>query len=163
MRQFRDAAGVDWRVYQAERTIPDERRRDHLLPAEYREGWLVFESQSEKRRLAPVPAGWSDLSDAALSALCDAATVQTRGAKRVDQRTAEPVAAELSAVEERLTETLDEVCEAPAVEQLDTGELIRVEESLAIAAQAAKQAVSLRRKRRRAVSETEHPEQDARE
>jgi hypothetical protein len=145
MRQFRDAAGVDWQVYQTERTVAAERRRDHLLPAEYREGWLVFESADEKRRLAPVPAGWRGLSDEALSALCASATVHTRSTKRNEGRTVEPVATELSATEERLTETLNEVCDAPAVEKLDTGELIRVEETLAIAAETAKQVVSLRR------------------
>lgn len=147
LRQFRDAAGVEWQVYQTDRTEAAERRRDHLLPAEYREGWLVFESATEKRRLAPVPAGWSELSDDSLCALCAKATVETRSTKRRDERTDEPVVAELSATEERLAETLDEVCAVPAVEKLDTGELIRVEETLAIAAETAKQVVSLRRKR----------------
>ena len=164
MRQFRDAAGVEWQVHLTDRTIAAEHRRDHLLPAEYREGWLVFESDTEKRRLAPVPEGWSDLSDEALSALCSNATVQTRREKRGEERSVEPVAEELlSATEERLAETLHEVCEAPAVEKLDTGELIRVEETLAIAAEAAKQVVSLRRKRRSLVSQKHQGEHEARE
>ena len=161
MRQLRDAAGVDWQVYQTERIVAAERRRDHLLPAEYREGWLVFESADEKRRLAPVPAGWSGLSDEALSALCASATVQTRSTKRNEERAAEPVVAELSATEERLTETLNEVCDAPEVEKLDTGELIRVEETLSIAAETAKQVVSLRQKRRSQVLEKEQREHEA--
>jgi hypothetical protein len=53
------------------------------------------------------------------------------------------------------------VCDAPAVEKLDTGELIRVEETLAIAAETAKQVVSLRRKRRSQVLEKEHREHEA--
>jgi hypothetical protein len=163
MRQFRDAAGVEWQVYQTERTVAAERRRDHLLPAAYREGWLVFESAREKRRLAPVPAGWSELSDDALAALCAKAAVQPRGAKRGEQPTDEPVGAKLSAVEERLTDTLNEVCDTPEVEKLDTGELIRVEETLAIAAETAKQAVSLRRKRHSQVSQKEQREPEARE
>lgn len=163
MRQFRDAAGVEWQVYQTERTIAAERRRDHLLPAEYREGWLLFESEGDKRRLAPVPEGWSELSDAALSALCSKATVQTRPDKRGEQESTEPVVAELSATEERLTESLNEVCDAPAVEKLDTGELIRVEETLAIASETAKQVVSLRRKRRSQISRKEQREHEARD
>ena len=37
-------------------------------------GWLAFESAGDKRRLAPVPAGWESLSDAELEALCAKAT-----------------------------------------------------------------------------------------
>jgi hypothetical protein len=33
-------------------------------------GWLVFESQSEKRRLAPVPEGWEATADAELAGFC---------------------------------------------------------------------------------------------
>ena len=159
MRQFRDAAGVEWQVYQTERTVAAERRRDHLLPAEYREGWLVFESANEKRRLAPVPAGWSELPGELLSALCAKAIVQTRGARRSGGGAAELAVAELSAKEERLAETLDEVCDVPAVEKLDTGELIRVEETLAIAAETAKQVVSLRRKQRSQVLKKEREQE----
>ena len=184
MRAFRDAAGVEWQVYQAERKADGE-RRDHLLPAEYRQGWLVFESATEKRRLAPVPAGWLELSDEALAALCATATVQTRRANAGDRpaplpnddrdlegrraREAlergrevsnDPDHAKLEEVHVRLNETLEEVCDAPAAEMLDTGELIRVEESLAIAADAAKEAVSLRRKRQSKRSRLEQPEQE---
>lgn len=184
MRAFRDAAGVEWRMYQAERK-PEGERRDHLLPEEYRHGWLVFESATEKRRLAPVPPGWRDLSDEALAALCAKATVQTRAAKagdrpmplldddqRLEGRRAREASeslggallndvdrSKLEEAEGRLNETLEEVCDSPAVETLDTGEFIRVEESLSIAAEAAKEAVSLRRKRRSKRSRFEQPEQ----
>lgn len=33
-------------------------------------GWLAFESGGDKRRLAPIPAGWEALSEADLAALC---------------------------------------------------------------------------------------------
>lgn len=173
MRQFRDAAGLEWRVYQTERNAAAEQRRDHLLPSEYLEGWLVFEAATEKRRLAPVPPGWSDLADEALAALCSSATLQTRGTKRSEQPLIADVAAPrrdehgassesgeaaLHAIEVELTETLEDVCDAPPVEKLDTGELIRVEETLAIAAETAKEAVSLRRKRRiQAVENEQRP------
>lgn len=52
----------------------------------------------------------------------------------------------LDQVEQVVEEALDEVCDGPPPQQLDTGELIRVEETLAIAAEAAKEAVTLRRK-----------------
>jgi len=170
MRQFRDAAGVQWTVYQTERNASAE-RRDHLLPAEYRHGWLVFESATEKRRLAPVPPRWSDLSDEALVTLCESAVLQTRRAKNTDDRTAKEGAevadaslgSELKTVEKRLTESLSEVCESPEAEKLDTGELIRVEAKLAIASEAAKKAVSLRQKRRSKSSQAESSAQEQRE
>ena len=56
---------------------------------------------------------------------------------------------QLHRLEDKITEAIDEVCDAPAVSELNTGELIRIEESLAIAADAAKEAVSLRRRLRR--------------
>lgn len=33
-------------------------------------GWLAFESNLDKRRLAPIPAGWEELTDLDLEALC---------------------------------------------------------------------------------------------
>ena len=37
-------------------------------------GWLVFESATERRRLAPIPEHWEGLPDSALPALRDSAT-----------------------------------------------------------------------------------------
>lgn len=60
MREIRDVAGVDWVVYEVQRrevsgqTVPD-------LPEALRNGWLCFESASEKRRLTPTPPGWESL------------------------------------------------------------------------------------------------------
>ncbi len=33
-------------------------------------GWLAFETDGDKRRFAPIPAGWEELSDQELEALC---------------------------------------------------------------------------------------------
>lgn len=57
-----------------------------------------------------------------------------------------PLRPRLEKVEEVVEQALDEVCAGPPPQELDTGELIRVEETLAIAAEAAKEAVTLRRK-----------------
>jgi hypothetical protein len=59
-----------------------------------------------------------------------------------------PLRPQLQRLEEKLQDSIEEVCEAPPVGQVNTGELIRMEESLAIAAEAAKEAVSIRRKLR---------------
>lgn len=155
VRQFRDAAGVEWKVSLTARSSPAV-SRDHYLPEAYREGWLLFESENEKRRLAPVPRDWESLGDEALAMLCARAPQQTpRPRAPSDAPVAataatrdEPLRPQLMDVEKQLDKTLDEVCEAPSAANLDTGELIRVEETLALAAEAAKEAVSLRRRMR---------------
>ena len=91
-RQFTDAEGRSWDVWEvipqmAERReghtdVPVERRADSKprasLPVEMREGWLAFESRHERRRLAPSPAGWELLNDRDLAQLLDRATVVSK-------------------------------------------------------------------------------------
>jgi hypothetical protein len=55
------------------RTGSDRRARSALLDEDLRGGWLVFQSSSERRRLAPIPPGWERLSVAALERLRDRA------------------------------------------------------------------------------------------
>ena len=63
MREFVDSAGVAWRVWS---TVPAR----GLLSGTYDQGWLTFESATERRRLAPVPDGWMDFSVERLEQLC---------------------------------------------------------------------------------------------
>lgn len=151
MREFRDEAGTEWKVTLTPRGS-DAVSRDHYLPEAYREGWLVFESSQEKRRLAPVPSDWESMPIEELARLCAKAVPQTaRTRVPADAKTSSPAEAlrpQLEKVEEQLDRTLEQVCETPTASHLDTGELIRVEESLALATEAAKEAVSLRRKMR---------------
>lgn len=44
-----------------------------VVPAELQEGWLAFQNGEERRRLAPIPADWSTLDEAALLALLEKA------------------------------------------------------------------------------------------
>jgi hypothetical protein len=60
----------------------------------------------------------------------------------------EPLRAELQEAEEELEQALTEACATPPANEADTGELIRVEEMLGVATDAAKRAISLRRRRR---------------
>lgn len=153
MRQFRDAVGVEWKVSMTPRSSPGL-SRDHYLPEAYREGWLLFESATEKRRFAPVPRDWESLPEGELAKLCaEASTQPSRPRDRSDAPSAltaheETLVPKLHDVERQLDRTLDEVCESPEASKLDTGELIRVEETLAMATEAAKEAVSLRRRMR---------------
>jgi hypothetical protein len=59
-----------------------------------------------------------------------------------------PLRPQLDRLENKIEKSLDEVCETTSVKDVNTGELIRIEETLAIAAEAAKEAVSLRRRLR---------------
>ena len=151
MRQFRDNAGIEWKVSLTPRGS-DAVSRENYLPEAYREGWLVFESSQEKRRLAPVPPDWESMPIEDLVRLCAKAVPQTARAKvPADAKASAPAPADalrpqLQKVEEQLDRTLEQVCETPSAARLDTGALIRVEESLALATEAAKEAVSLRRK-----------------
>lgn len=52
----------------------------------------------------------------------------------------------LQQVEEELHAQLDEVCDRKDVHEESTGELIRLEEALSVAAEAAKETISLRRR-----------------
>jgi hypothetical protein len=60
-----------------------------------------------------------------------------------------PLRPQLERLQTKIEESLDEVCEDKSVKDADTGELIKIEETLAIAAEAAKEAVSLRRRLRK--------------
>ena len=149
MRQFRDEAGIEWRVFLTARGS-DAVSREHSLPETYREGWLVFESATEKRRLAPVPNDWESLSNEALTELCAKASSQPARSRSSETKPPAPATGTLSPqlkkAEQQLDETLAEVCDNSTASQLSTGELIRVEETLALATEVAKEAVSLRRR-----------------
>jgi hypothetical protein len=72
LREFTDKTGIPWRVWDV---YPSERGkagpsakeiaelRGRFRSAELAEGWLCFESPTERRRLAPIPHGW-ELADA---------------------------------------------------------------------------------------------------
>ena len=73
-----------------------------------------------------------------------------------------PLRPQLERLEDKVEESLDEVCETTNVKDVSTGELIKIEETLSIAAEAAKEAVSLRRRLRqnheRSSEEGQQPE-----
>jgi len=65
----------------ADRRRTPERRKNPFrraveVASEYSQGWLCFEGDGEKRRLAPVPEGWSDAGP-------DRLTTWLQAAKRV--------------------------------------------------------------------------------
>jgi hypothetical protein len=94
-REFIDSRHVTWDVWDVYPTLGDRRgsladrrhfiretveRRTMLGAAglrvspQYTHGWLAFQSEHDRRRLAPVPDGWEELDEAELERLCQAAT-----------------------------------------------------------------------------------------
>lgn len=69
MREFTDLQGARWLVYTVGTAVHGVDVSRRYLPDEYRQGWLAFESGERKLRLAPVPAGWADMTDEQLRAL----------------------------------------------------------------------------------------------
>lgn len=72
IREFTDAGGVHWRAWA---TTPT---RGNVRP-QYAGGWLAFESGAERRRLAPIPSGWTDADDDGLRLLLLQAAPLVRG------------------------------------------------------------------------------------
>lgn len=68
IRLFTDTQGVEWRVWS---TVPSN--AGSVAP-ELREGWLSFDSGSQRRRVGPIPPGWETVSDERLELLCRVAT-----------------------------------------------------------------------------------------
>ena len=72
------AAGSEGLAEASERRhTPDRRKvpfhRTVAVASEFSQGWLCFESEDEKRRLAPVPPGWQEAGPDRLSTWLQAA------------------------------------------------------------------------------------------
>lgn len=78
LRAFTDSAGVEWRVWDVLPVAGSARGQDGLSGSlkntAFANGWLCFESASEKRRLAPIPAGWEFHDPVRLEQLRELAT-----------------------------------------------------------------------------------------
>ena len=70
-RFFVDEHGVRWDAFAVMPTT--EPRALSRLPEPYQQGWLCFESSTEKRRLGPIPSQWSAATEDELRRLRDAA------------------------------------------------------------------------------------------
>jgi len=80
-RLFDDKRGVRWDVWAV---YPGGRPQLSALPGTFQNGWLVFESGTEKRRLSPIPSNWQALPPSELEQLCERAemAVRRRGPQR---------------------------------------------------------------------------------
>lgn len=72
VREFTEAGGRRWRVWDVwPESVEAPTKEEAYLVRIFHMGWLVFETvnEDEKRRLAPIPPGWSALPDDQLDAL----------------------------------------------------------------------------------------------
>jgi hypothetical protein len=79
VREYTDSRGVEWRAWDVtpQHMHPATRREDYM--ANFQDGWLAFESATEKRRLEPpYPADWFSLKIPELEALCRRASAVRR-------------------------------------------------------------------------------------
>ena len=67
LREFNDADGRRWTVWS---TVPAWRDG---VPEELQAGWLTFECEGRRKRLAPIPRNWEDASVERLQLYCAAA------------------------------------------------------------------------------------------
>lgn len=72
-RRFQDAQGITWDAFAVHPAQEGTGRAQ--LPEPYRGGWVVFDSEGEKRRLSPVPSDWHLAGEEQLRALCARAEV----------------------------------------------------------------------------------------
>ena len=79
VREFTDSRGVEWRVWDVTpvHMHPVTRGEDYM--GNLQDGWLVFQSATEKRRLeAPYPGNWMSFSLPELEELCRRASLVIR-------------------------------------------------------------------------------------
>lgn len=76
-RRAASARAEGYEGFADRRRTPERRknpfRRTIEVATEYSGGWLCFESEGEKRRLAPVPEGWEEAGPDRMSAWLQAA------------------------------------------------------------------------------------------
>jgi hypothetical protein len=85
-RRFRDLFGRDWQVWEVQPTAILGSARaasgDHnqkndargAIRGVFEKGWLAFQYDLERRRLAPIPENWVALDEGELRQLLDTAT-----------------------------------------------------------------------------------------
>jgi hypothetical protein len=101
-RTFRDDNGRAWDAWEViptavERRMlihasagparSDRRRRKEarvVVPHDLQKGWLAFQSGVERKRLAPIPPGWSEMSDAELNHLLKHAERRARARRLIE-------------------------------------------------------------------------------
>ena len=77
-REFSDAQGVVWRVWATFPTV------GKIYSSGFEQGWLTFESNGERCRLAPIPARWEEADELKLRLMLKAAVASKKRGKTED-------------------------------------------------------------------------------
>lgn len=88
VREFTDSAGREWRAWDVSPDDLSPRTKDEDYLAQlYHTGWIVFETKGgdDKRRLYPIPKGWSELPEGELAVLLQKAEVVPRRKLRTEK------------------------------------------------------------------------------
>lgn len=89
-RKIVDASGVTWELWEVHPSLVEQRDTDTGPPEmagerrrvraarikvspEMRGGWLAIRSENERRRIAPIPEGWEQLTDEQLVSMVESA------------------------------------------------------------------------------------------
>jgi hypothetical protein len=100
-RTFRDENGSEWDAWEVVPTAVERRMSRHavsrpandrrrvqdvrvVVPLELQKGWLAFQCGAQRKRLAPIPAGWSEMSDAELKELLKRAERRARARRLIE-------------------------------------------------------------------------------
>ncbi len=79
VRDVKDEDGTPWKVWAVMSSAIHPKTAAEDFLGDYSEGWLCFESPSQRRRLARFPQDWARLPDKELLRLCkNAEVVQPR-------------------------------------------------------------------------------------
>ena len=70
--------GVHWSVWDVRPALSGRPHSPIATAAGFEDGWLCFDSGAEKRRTAPLPAGWEDWADSRLMECLAAAAPVSR-------------------------------------------------------------------------------------
>jgi len=85
MRTVADSTGTVWTVFEVKKTGTGDQWT--YLPEQFGNGWLCFESGIAKRRLTPVPPGWSAMSDRDVLGLLRRAQAVVRARSAAEEET----------------------------------------------------------------------------
>jgi hypothetical protein len=77
-RTFTDARGIWWDVFAVYPEIRVSSSSRSQLPGTFQQGWLCFDSGTEKRRLSPIPDDWRTVSEHDLEEMAKRAEVALR-------------------------------------------------------------------------------------
>ena len=77
-REFSDAQGVIWKVWATFPTV------GKIYSSGFEQGWLTFESNGERCRLAPIPARWESADEIKLRMMLKAAVAAKKRADKAE-------------------------------------------------------------------------------